>query len=66
MYRKYKGWIGAIFIRKVSDISGLDEEDRNSNERFEKAFKDIPRDIWHVFTDPQELYERIAQLPAVE
>lgn len=31
---------------------GLGE--KNEPERFEKAFKDVPREAWHVFEDPNE------------
>lgn len=63
IYRRHPGWIGAIFIRKVMDIPDLDESGKNKNERFEKALEGVPRDVWHVFTDPAELYERVNQLP---
>jgi len=39
--RKYPKCIHQIFIRAVKD-----------DERFLKAFKDIPREKWLVFTDP--------------
>jgi hypothetical protein len=31
------------------------EKDLNSPERFEKAFTDVPRDVWKVFETPEEL-----------
>lgn len=43
IYKKYKGWINAIFIRKVTDAAHV--EQKNSDERFEKAFEGVPRDI---------------------
>ena len=29
-------------------------EEKNEPARFEKAFKDVPKSVWHVFTDPEE------------
>ena len=62
IYRKHAGWIKAIFIRKVTDVSGMEDSDKNKDERFEKAFKDVPRDVWRVFEDPQELYQAVGDL----
>jgi len=63
MYRENPGWIKAIFIRKVTGISEVDmDKEKNAPERFEKAFEKVPADIWHVFEDPKELYERIDAL----
>ncbi|KAI9885920.1 MAG: hypothetical protein M1823_002293 [Watsoniomyces obsoletus] len=69
MYRKQvKGgeggreWIKAIFIRKVMDIE--DQESKNEDQRFEKAFRDVPRNVWRTFEDPAELWEVMDQLAA--
>jgi len=62
IYRKYPGWIGAIFIRKVTGVAEMDESKKNSAERFEDAFKDVPRDIWYVFEDANELYAKVDEL----
>jgi hypothetical protein len=40
----------------------MDEEQKNAPERFEKAFKDVPKDVWYVFEDPQELYAKVDAL----
>jgi phosphatidate phosphatase APP1 len=61
-YRRHHKWIGAIFIRKVSGVEGMDEEKKNAPERFEKAFKDVPRELWYVFEDPAELYAKVDAL----
>ncbi|KAL8960824.1 MAG: hypothetical protein Q9183_005400 [Haloplaca sp. 2 TL-2023] len=53
--RKYGGWVKKVFVRKVTDVGEMDDE-KNSPERFEKAFKDVPRDVWQTFEDPNELY----------
>jgi hypothetical protein len=29
-------------------------QSKNAEERFERAFAGIPRDVWHVFEDPTE------------
>ncbi len=57
--RKYKGWVKAIFIRKVTDVAEMQGTDKNKDERFEKAFKDVPREIWKTFEDPEELYRAV-------
>lgn len=68
-YRKHTGWIKAIWIRKVEDVKeitdiipGQDSEARNNAKRFEKAFRDVPKEIWHVFEDPKELYAKVESL----
>lgn len=60
LYRKYAGWIQAIFIRKVVDIPHMEE--KNAPERFEQAFKGIPEHVWTVFEDPSGLHEQIIKL----
>ncbi|KAL8681081.1 MAG: hypothetical protein Q9186_002793 [Xanthomendoza sp. 1 TL-2023] len=62
IYRMYKGWVKKIFIRKVTDVAEMDVVDKNSPERFEKAFKDVPRDVWQIFEDPNELYAAVDAL----
>ncbi|KAI9694504.1 MAG: hypothetical protein M1822_000120 [Bathelium mastoideum] len=60
--RRFPGWIHKIFIRKVTGIAGMDEKDKNSDERFEKAFEGLPRDLWYVFENPAELGEMVDEL----
>ncbi|KAI9790094.1 MAG: hypothetical protein M1816_005564 [Peltula sp. TS41687] len=63
MYRKFGGgWIKGIFIRKVLDVAEINKTDKNTDERFEKAFKGVPRDVWRTFVDPKELWEDIDRL----
>ncbi|KAI1636665.1 hypothetical protein F4809DRAFT_650423 [Biscogniauxia mediterranea] len=54
IYRAFPGWVKLILIRKVEDIAAIGIEAKNEPERFEKAFKGVPREAWHVFTDPAE------------
>ena len=70
-YKKHPGWIRAIWIRKAEDVTevtdalpGQSNEKRNEPERFEKAFKDVPKEVWHVFEDPRELYAKVDALRA--
>ena len=60
--RKYRGWVKAVFIRRVTDVAEMKDTDKNSDERFEKAFRDVPREIWRTFEDPRELYGAVEQL----
>lgn len=43
--RLYPKRVGRIFIRAVKG-------EKPDDERFQKAFKDVPREKWLVFTDP--------------
>ncbi|KAI1764846.1 hypothetical protein GGR53DRAFT_520032 [Hypoxylon sp. FL1150] len=61
IYRSFPGWVKVILIRKVEDIAAIGIEAKNEPERFEKAFKDIPRDVWHVFSDPAECNKLIQE-----
>ncbi|KAI0010103.1 hypothetical protein F4779DRAFT_627413 [Xylariaceae sp. FL0662B] len=54
IYRAFPGWVKVILIRKVEDIAAIGIEAKNEPERFEKAFKEVPRDVWHVFSNPAE------------
>ncbi|KAI1078565.1 hypothetical protein F5B20DRAFT_571558 [Whalleya microplaca] len=59
IYRSFPGWVKVILIRKVEDIAAIGIEAKNEPGRFEKAFKDVPRDVWHVFSTPAECNEII-------
>ncbi|KAI1388170.1 uncharacterized protein F4822DRAFT_236582 [Hypoxylon trugodes] len=58
-YRTYPGWVKIILIRKVEDIAAIGIEAKNEPERFEKAFKNVPREVWHVFSNPAECHKII-------
>ncbi|KAJ5960169.1 uncharacterized protein N7479_007319 [Penicillium vulpinum] len=60
MYSRYPEWIHAIMIRKVTDVAHMEE--KNEPGRFEEAFKYVPRHIWTVFEDPEELYDFVDEL----
>ncbi|MCJ1391674.1 hypothetical protein MMC18_004539 [Xylographa bjoerkii] len=62
MYRKHPGWVKAIFIRKVVAVKEMQKTDKNDPARFEKAFKDVPKDVWKLFEDPSELYAAVGSL----
>ncbi|KAI1151470.1 hypothetical protein F4825DRAFT_422591 [Nemania diffusa] len=64
MYRRYPQWVKVILIRKVEDIAAIGIEAKNEPQRFEDAFKDVPRDVWHVFSDPGECREIIDDVVA--
>jgi phosphatidate phosphatase APP1 len=65
MARKHKGWIKAIFIRKVTDVSEMEGTDKNKDERFEKAFEGVPRSVWRVFERPEELLQAVESLKTI-
>ncbi|KAI1453142.1 hypothetical protein F4805DRAFT_470292 [Annulohypoxylon moriforme] len=54
IYRTHPGWVKVILIRKVEDIAAIGIEAKNEPDRFEKAFEGVPREIWHVFSEPAE------------
>ena len=60
--RMYKGWVKKVFIRKVTDVAEMKGTDKNEDERFEKAFRDVPREVWRTFEDPKELFEAVEEL----
>ncbi|KAI9655874.1 MAG: hypothetical protein M1829_000477 [Trizodia sp. TS-e1964] len=62
IYHKYPGWVKAIYIRKVTDVAEFNEADKNSDTRFEKAFLDVPKEIWKTFTHPSELVSLVDAL----
>lgn len=64
IYRTIPGWIKMIFIRKATDVAAFGIDEKNQPERFERAFKDVPREAWHVFEDPAECLPKIRELIA--
>lgn len=57
MYTKYPDWIKAIYIRKVTDAPNM--ANKNKNQRFVEAFKDVPDHVWRVFVQPDELTDHV-------
>jgi len=62
IFRKHKGWVHLILIRKVTDIAAVGIESKNEPKRFEKAFDGVPKNIWHVFEDPHECYKILSDV----
>lgn len=60
--RAFPGWVKLVLIRKVKDIASIGIEAKNEPARFEKAFKDVPKQLWHVFEDAKECYPFIQAL----
>lgn len=54
IYRTVPGWIKLILIRKVEDVAAVGIADKNEPKRFETAFEGVPREAWHVFSEPEE------------
>jgi phosphatidate phosphatase APP1 len=61
-YRKFPKWIAAIYIRKVSHVAEVKDNQKNTPERFKKAFEGVPDSVWYVFEDPNELYQKVDAL----
>lgn len=64
IYRAHPDWVGLILIRKVTDTTAVGIEAKNDPDRFEEAFKDIPRHKWHVFENPEEAKQFISRAVA--
>lgn len=70
MYRAFKaqGWIAKIFIRKVTDVWQTEKNPhKNSQERFDAAFKDVPSEDYMILEtekveDMRKVAERIKAL----
>ncbi|KAF2219209.1 hypothetical protein BDZ85DRAFT_305161 [Elsinoe ampelina] len=63
--RKYGDWVVAVFIRRVtgvSDVGNPHQEEKNSDERFEKAFEGIDTWKWFVFDEPEEVQVIVSQM----
>ena len=60
--RQFPNWVRGIYIRKEDDIVSVGIKEKNEPERFEKAFKGLPRELWYVFEDPAECDARIKDL----
>lgn len=59
-YRVYgPHWIKLILIRRVTGVAAIGIEEKNEPERFEKAFRGVPKSVWHVFEDPTDCYQII-------
>jgi hypothetical protein len=62
IYNKHPGFVKLILIRKVTEIAAVGIEEKNEPKRFEKAFKGVPKNIWHVFEKPEECYAILGSL----
>ena len=63
--RRYPGWVKRVFIRRVEDVSEMEGTDKNTPERFEKAFQGVDKSVWTTFKDPSELREAVERLKDV-
>lgn len=61
-YRKHPGWVKLILIRRVENIAEVGLEEKNDASRFEAAFKDVPKSVWHVYSDAEECYKYIDEV----
>ena len=55
-----------ILIRRVENIAEVGLEEKNDASRFEKAFKDVPESVWHVYRDAEECRKYINDAVGVE
>jgi phosphatidate phosphatase APP1 len=54
-YKAYPETVKAIWIRVVTGVDEDEEREQNSQQRFEKTFRDVPKNIWKTFYDTDEL-----------
>lgn len=45
-------------------MAELNSTGKNEDQRFEKAFQDVPKSVWRTFEDPAELYAAVDALKA--
>lgn len=64
MARAFPGWVGAVFIRRVTGVAEIDRTSKNTKERFERAFEGLEKAgvVWRVFDDPREVYAEVDRL----
>lgn len=63
--RKYPDWVKAVFIRRVkgvSEVANPHPEQKNSDQRFEKAFEGIDTWKWFLFDEPEEVMTIVQQV----
>ena len=60
--RLFPGWIRCILIRKVLDEAAVGISEKNEPARFDVAFKGIPKEVWHVFEEPEECNQILRDL----
>jgi phosphatidate phosphatase APP1 len=58
IYRRYPEWVCLILIRLV----GKKNEYKNSTVRFQKAFNQVPVNIYRIFQKPCELTVHLINL----
>ncbi|KAL9109653.1 MAG: hypothetical protein Q9227_005690 [Pyrenula ochraceoflavens] len=63
-YRQFRGWIHAIYIRKVPKTDSSLAEEQNADKRFKKAFKGLPENVWKTFEKPEEIQDHVKNLKA--
>ncbi|KAI5787730.1 hypothetical protein DFH27DRAFT_486905 [Peziza echinospora] len=66
VYKKFPGWIKAIYIRQVSGVDERVEKELNSAARFEKAFAGVPKGVWRVYPDLGQIQEHLDALITAE
>ncbi|KAI5776667.1 hypothetical protein EDC01DRAFT_446003 [Geopyxis carbonaria] len=63
-YKKNPEKVRKIWIRAVKGVDEKVEKALNSEERWEEAFKGVPRGVWSVFEDPAQLEREAGELVA--
>ncbi len=63
LYTKYPQSISHIFIR---DVCYLPVCLPTCEERYKKAFEDVPKERWTVFKDPKEIETDVKKLISVQ
>ena len=61
-YRKYPHAVKMIWIRIVEGVNPMEEKKLNSEERFEKAFKGVPREVWRTYKHARELQGSVGEI----
>jgi len=56
------GRVARIWIHKVVGVNPSKEKELNDPKRFEKAFQNVPKDIWRIFENAAELKNELEEL----
>lgn len=63
--RRFPGWVRAIFIRRTKGVNGgsdADQEAKNSEQRFSRAFWGLKSVKCFVFDEPEEVMGKIEEM----
>lgn len=61
-YRKSPHAVKRIWIRVVEGVNLAEEKKLNSEDRFRKAFKGVPAEVWRTYRHARELQDLVGEI----